>query len=122
MRLRRAVLFVKDLDRMAAFYQAALGLLPVPGGSSPGWLELDAGGTSLGLHAVPPEVAASLVIADPPVPREETPIKLVFEVPDLEVACQRLRAAGAVVGAPTPWRSCDALDPEGNVFQVAEGA
>src|SRR5262245_8402987 len=62
MRLATALVFVKDLARMTAFYRDALGLRLVPGASEDGWVELDAGGARLGLHAIPPAYADHIVI------------------------------------------------------------
>jgi catechol 2,3-dioxygenase-like lactoylglutathione lyase family enzyme len=119
MRLRCALLFVKELPKMTAFYQAALGLAEIPGRASDGYVELDAGGVTLGLHAIPAHLAAEIAIASPPVAREETPLKLIFEVPDLDAARAHLLAHGAQMMDVRPWGSCDGLDPEGNVFQIA---
>ena len=118
MKLRGAVLFVKEFDRMLGFYQGALGLAVLPG-QSEGWALLDAGGATLALHAIPEEFAKDIAISSPPAAREETPLKLVFEVPDLDAARAHLAAHGAVVLEPKPWGACDVLDPEGNVFQIA---
>lgn len=46
-RLGKAMIFAKDLQRMAEFYHEALGLPLIPGTSAPGWVELDAGGVRL---------------------------------------------------------------------------
>jgi predicted enzyme related to lactoylglutathione lyase len=118
MRLRGAVLFVKEFDRMLGFYRDGVGLAVLPG-QGEGWVSLDAGAMTLSLHAIPAEIASGIAIASPPVAREETPLKLVFEVPDLEAARAHLAAHGATVLAPKPWGACDVLDPEGNVFQIA---
>lgn len=113
----RAILFARDLERMTTFYRDALGLPILSGSPGEGWVELAAGDGRLGLHAIPPAIAAGITIRTPPEAREDTPIKLVFEVGDLAAARDRLTAHGAVV-MPRPWGSCDALDPEGNVFQI----
>jgi catechol 2,3-dioxygenase-like lactoylglutathione lyase family enzyme len=118
MQLRCAMIYAKDMTAMTAFYRDGLGLTPIPERSSDGWLEMDAGGVTVALHAIPPHIAADIVIASPPVAREETPIKLIFEVPDLEAARAFLMAHGAQMMDIRPWGSCDGLDPEGNVFQI----
>jgi catechol 2,3-dioxygenase-like lactoylglutathione lyase family enzyme len=118
MRLRRAIIFTKNIERMTAFYRDALGLIPLPDKSSEGWLELDAGGVALALHAIPGHIAKDIEIADPPTARERTPIKLVFEVPDIEVARIHLINHGAEMSEPSAWGSCDGADPDGNVFQI----
>ena len=118
MRLRRALIFTKNIERMTAFYRDALGLIPLPDKSSEGWLEFDAGGVALALHAIPEHIAKDIEIKDPPAAREGTPIKLVFEVPDVEVARINLINHGAVMSEPSAWGFCDGTDPEGNVFQI----
>lgn len=110
------MIFVKDLDRMTRFYRDAIGLAPRT--PSDDWVELDAGGATLALHAIPAELARGITIADPPVAREETPMKLVFEVADLDAARRHLISHGAVMFDVRPWGACDGLDPEGNVFQI----
>lgn len=119
-KLRCAMIYAKDMARMTAFYGDGFGLRVVT--DSPGWVELDAGGTLLGLHAIPAEIAKDIVVTSPPARREDTPIKLIFEVPDLNAAVAHLTARGAVMDEPNRWGSCDGLDPEGNVFQIAAAA
>jgi catechol 2,3-dioxygenase-like lactoylglutathione lyase family enzyme len=115
MELARAILFVKDLPRMAAFYRDTLGLPVVD--EQEGWVELAAGAASLGLHAIPDEIAAGITIETPASVREETPIKLAFAVADVAGQRARLVEAGVVMRDPRPW-GCDGIDPEGNVFQL----
>lgn len=117
-RLGTAVLFAKDLQRMAEFYQDALGLPEIPGASGPGWVELDAGGVRLALHAIPPRIARKIEITQPPRAREETPFKLLFEVDDLYAVRRRLVQFGATMFEPKNSGVCDGLDPEGNVFSL----
>jgi catechol 2,3-dioxygenase-like lactoylglutathione lyase family enzyme len=118
--LRRAMLFVKDIERMKAFYRDALQLRELPERAQDGWVELDAGGVSLALHAIPPQYAESIVIETPPRAREAAATKLVFEVDDLAAALQRLAQHGASMREPWAFGGCDGLDPEGNVFQVVQ--
>lgn len=118
MRLRRAIVFAKDLARMTEFYRDVLGLAALPERTQSGWVELDAGGATLALHAIPTSIAATIDIGDPPRRRSETPIKLVLEVDDLAATRAALVTRGAVVSEPTAWGSCDVLDPEGNVVQL----
>jgi predicted enzyme related to lactoylglutathione lyase len=121
--LHRTILFAKDMTRMAEFYHEALGLPLVSQPTDPGWVELDAGGARLSLHAIPPRVARQISITTPPRAREETPFKLVFEVEDVELMRRRLSTRGGTMFEPRaagsgPLGSCDGLDPEGNVFQI----
>jgi predicted enzyme related to lactoylglutathione lyase len=117
-RLGTAMIFAKDLKRMAEFYHEALGLPLAPGPSAPGRVELDAGGVRLALHAIPPRVARQIEITHPPRAREETPLKLLFEVDDLHAVRRRLVQFGATMFEPRSSGICDGLDPEGNVFSL----
>lgn len=110
-RLATAILYCKDLPRLAEFYASVLQARPIT--SSDTWVELP----QLGLHAIPPEIAHTIPIADPPLPREDTPIKLVFSVPDLAAAQARLVARAATFTV-RPFGACDVVDPEGNIFQL----
>ena len=119
MNLRTAMIFVADLPRMLAFYRDGLGLVPRLATATDRWVELDAGGGVVALHAIPAELLATLEdLTVPPQPREDTPIKLIFETEDLEGARAHLATCGATMGEVSSWGSCDGLDPEGNVFQI----
>ena len=114
MRLKSAMIYVKDLKRMAEFYTSVLGMKPISETQSNAWVEFDSG---LALHVIPDEIAAQIVITSPPEVREETPIKLFFGVTNLEIERQRLEQLGALV-IVRPWGGVDVVDPEGNVFQL----
>src|SRR6266700_6456600 len=118
MELRQAIIFVKDMERMTAFYQDGLGLRVNPERCQDGWVELDSGGAALALHMIPARIAERLEIATPPQAREKTPIKLVFEAVDVAAARAHLIAHGAVMFQPRDSGGCDGLDPDGNVFQI----
>jgi catechol 2,3-dioxygenase-like lactoylglutathione lyase family enzyme len=122
MKLRRAMIFAKDMTRMTAFYRDGLGLRLIPENRREDWVEFEAGGCLLALHAVPVEISKDIAIASPPEPRADTPMKLVFETPDLRVARSHLLSKGAVMHEPRSSSACDGLDPEGNVFQIVEVA
>ena len=57
------------------------------------------------------------MISTPPEPREETPLKLIFTVPDLAAERTRLAALGIEL-IERPWGTCDGMDPEGNIFTI----
>jgi catechol-2,3-dioxygenase len=113
MRLNRAILFVTDLPRMAAFYQAVLQSKPLPETQSDTWLEFRTGGAIFALHAIP----AHLAPIPSPKPQEDTPIKLAFAVDNLAAEQRRLESLNIPL-RPRPWGACDAIDPEGNIFQI----
>ena len=113
MRLKLALLYVKDLEVMTRFYENVLGAAVTE--RSPGYVVLDA---QLALHAIPPQYAADIAIAVPPVAREEAATKLVFVTDDVGAACVRVEALGGIA-LPERWPGArDVLDPEGNVFQL----
>jgi catechol 2,3-dioxygenase-like lactoylglutathione lyase family enzyme len=120
MELRRAMIFAKDMDRMTAFYRDGFGLRLIPEARQDGWVEFEAGGCTLALHAIPAELAKDIDITSPPHPRSDTPMKLVFETPDLQAARNHLLSQGAFMQEPRNWGACDGVDPEGNVFQIVE--
>ncbi|MCX6597553.1 MAG: hypothetical protein NTV70_14430 [Acidobacteria bacterium] len=115
MQLASALLYVKDLARLTAFYQSLLGTAPVK--EAAGWVEFDAGRATLMLHEIPGAVADQIVITTPPEPRDQTPLKLIFAVPDLAAERARLAAVGIDL-VERPWGSCDGMDPEGNIFTI----
>ena len=121
MELRSAILYVKDLEGMKRFYGEVLGTSPSTQGWTDAWATFETGGAWFSLHAIPAEIAKSIEIESPPIPREEHPVKLIFEVKDVELERERLEALGVQI-LRRPWQkpgeACDAVDPEGNIFQI----
>ncbi len=121
-----AVVFAKDLPRMARFYEQMLGMTVLH--AERGHVVLAGSGIELVMHGIPARIAARISIADPPLAREETPIKLFFPVPSLAEARVRAPALGGrLAPAAKEWvargfRACDGVDPEGNVVQFREPA
>lgn len=108
-----ALLFVKHLSTMTEFYRAVLG----PESSSSYGVEWRCDGWSFALHPIPDEVAQTIEIETPAVPREETPIKLIFAVEDVaSVRAAAVRLGGQAV--ERPWGAIDVIDPEGNIFAL----
>lgn len=116
------VLYAKDLARVAAFYQLVTGL-PVRE-TAGGHVRMEANGFQLVVLQIPPAIASGIVIATPPVPREETPVKPVFPVADVGAARSLATQLGGTLNGPEKEWSfdglvvCDGVDPEGNVFQL----
>ena len=75
MRMRSVMLFVQDIEWVAAFYEDYFGLIRT-GASEEGYLELDAGGVRLALHA------AKWCHGD----NSDSPAKIVFECQDVHAA------------------------------------
>ena len=115
--LKTSMIFAKNMDRMVAFYRDGLGL-PLIENRADGWASFDAGSATLALHAIPAGIAAGIEITEPPQAREDSAIKLIFATDDVAAARAHLQAHGATMSAPRGDKSCDGLDPEGNVFQI----
>jgi predicted enzyme related to lactoylglutathione lyase len=120
-----AVIYTKDVRRLVEFYSsvACIGVkeiqdaFAVLGGKS---------SSQLVIVRIPKRIADTIDIETPPVRREDTPVKLVFEVENIasarDLAAER---GGAMNAAGREWefeglKVCDGHDPEGNVFQLRE--
>jgi len=104
------ILYVEDMDRMVAFYEAAFGLEQTGGAPEHGFVRFDAGECDLCLHAG----RDGDVGAYAP--------KVVFAVADLEAARAHLETFDITLGevrSPAPdTRVVDGRDPEGNKFSI----
>jgi catechol 2,3-dioxygenase-like lactoylglutathione lyase family enzyme len=96
MALCGAMLFVKDVERMTAFYADVLGLKVMAKTRLDNWVEFESAGARFSLHAIPPEIASGMTIASPPVRRERSATKLTF------ARCRRRRYVGANRGDGPP--------------------
>jgi catechol 2,3-dioxygenase-like lactoylglutathione lyase family enzyme len=117
MRLFRAMIYVRDLPRMKEFYSEMLGVKPVNETWSEKWAEFNTGSVRFALHAIPADIAQQIEMSSPPRPREQDPVKLVFEVENVEAERHRLASLGVTM-VQRPWGSWDGIDPEGNVFGI----
>jgi len=121
MRLKSAMIYVRDLPRMRAFYVQMLGSAPVNTEWTDTWALFHAGGADFALHAIPGESAGRTDTASPPRPRETSPVKLTFAVDDVRAERARLEGMGVTIiqrAWQEPDEACDGVDPEGNVFQL----
>ena len=122
MRLLTAMLYVKDMQSMKRFYSELLGAGPDTKRSSVSFAVFDTGVARFALHEIPAELARNIEIASPPIPREHDPVKLIFDVEDVEETRARLESHGAQVLRrlwQKPGEACDMADPEGNIFQLS---
>jgi extradiol dioxygenase family protein len=71
-----AVVFAKDLPRVAKFYEEILSMTVAH--SEGDHVDLESSACQLVVHAIPKKIAASIRISTPPKRRTETPIKLFF--------------------------------------------
>lgn len=120
----RAGLFIyaKDLPRLAGFYESLLGMSRVHATSD--LVVLHSPDIQLVIHAIPPAIAASISISSPPEKRDDAALKFFFTVPSIAEAAASAHDLGGEV-MPERWqapgfRACNAIDPEGNIFQVRE--
>ncbi len=116
------VVYAKDEQRVAAFYAALLGVDPTE--VTPDFVVLESDALQLVVVRMPAEIVASVEVTDPPSVREDTALKPVFVVGDLDVARAAAAAAGGgIKPVEAEWRwgdgtVVDGFDPEGNVLQV----
>jgi predicted enzyme related to lactoylglutathione lyase len=115
-----AVVYAKDVQRLAAFYAQVAALRTVH--SAADHVLLQGHGFQLVVHAIPNAIARDIHIATPPALREDTAIKLSLPVADL-AAARALAATlgGGLRGPEAEWRydgavGCNGHDPEGNVL------
>lgn len=120
----RAGVFVyaKDLPRLAAFHVAVLGMRQVHADDD--IAVLASPDLQLLVHRIPAHIAADITIESPPVRREDCAIKFFATVPSLADAGTAAAALGGQL-FDERWQGpgfvvCNAMDPEGNVFQVRE--
>jgi len=116
--------YAKDLGRLASFYEEVVGMTRVH--ESPDFVVLDAQDVQMVVHQIPPHIAAGITIATPPVRRENAALKFFFTVRSLDVAHALIGRLGGVMFQER-WTSSsfvvrNAMDPEGNVFQLREPA
>jgi predicted enzyme related to lactoylglutathione lyase len=118
------MLFVKDFPVMRAFYERMLQTRPINTESTDSWALFAFGGAQFALHAIPAEAAGGIQISSPPKPREQSAVKLIFQVRDVAAERARLESMGVPLLQrewQNPEQSTDGVDPEGNVFQIAAG-
>jgi len=120
------VIFAKNIDEVAKFYQAVFNLTELSADNSHKVL----GNNSLELliHAIPKEIADNINIESPPAIRENTAMKPVYIVDSLDavrIACKGTSGGLKPDSQAFEFRNMkvlDGWDPEGNVFQVKQVA
>jgi catechol 2,3-dioxygenase-like lactoylglutathione lyase family enzyme len=119
-----ALIYAKDLERLASFYERLLPMARLH--TSDELVVLESPDIQLLVHAIPPHIASTVHIESPPRRREQTAIKLFFTVSSIAAARTTASALGGEVYTEQwqgpGFRACNACDPEGNVFQVRENA
>jgi catechol 2,3-dioxygenase-like lactoylglutathione lyase family enzyme len=117
-----AVLFVKDLRKVATFYATALAMGVVA--SDEHHFVLNCEGFELIVHQIPKAIADTIVLEEPPARRVSGAIRLDYPVGNIEECRRAARAlGGAIDEKPPDWADPGAkfffgYDPEGNQFGV----
>ena len=121
-----AVIYAKNIDRIAAFYSAVVGLREEARDKD--HIVLGSPGFQLVVLQTPGEIASQIDIIVPPQRRSMAAIKLVFFVRSITKVRTSVAEFGGVMNSPDKEWSfqgmivCDGLDPEGNVIQFREQA
>ena len=120
----RAILFVKDLERVAAFYAGALAMKRLSG--DPDHVVLECDGFELVVHQIPKPIAEAIVVTQPPMRRVGGAIRLDFPVASVADSRKLARSLGGEIDdAPPAWadRNTNLFfghDPEGNQLGVSQ--
>ncbi len=118
------VVFAKNKKRVSVFYQRTLGLKVIEEASTHDLLR--GPGIEIVVHAIPRAIASQITITRPPQPREESPLKPTFVVPDIEnVRAHATSTGGWLKPAEHAWTIrgasvLDGRDPEGNIVQFKQ--
>ena len=119
-----AVLYVKALDPMLAFYTRCVGLDARAVAERHATLTSEH--WSLSLVVADDAVTRTITLETPPRRRTNVPVKLAFEVESISQARSLLaQLGGRADPSDTEWdfdgfRRVDALDPEGNVITLLQ--
>jgi predicted enzyme related to lactoylglutathione lyase len=116
------VLWVENLEAAANFYSALLNGEKLH--ASEDFVNVSSKINSVLLHKVPDQYAVGITV--PPLIREDSVMKPVFEVGSIEAARQSVTNTSGQIKSSDTEQSygdivyCDGFDPEGNVIQLAQ--
>lgn len=117
-----AVIYAKDFIRIAEFYKNVVELEIRATDTT--HVRLESESFQLVVLQVPKRIAQTIKISEPPLRREDTPIKLDFFVQSINKTRNIVNELGGELnGAEKEWafgeyKVCDGHDPEGNIFQI----
>ena len=116
------LIYAKHLQTLSMFYERVLGATVLRADSEHKVLQTP--DVQLIIHSIPPEFAASIDVAVPPVPRDRQAIRPFFTVESLAVAERIAEEGGGKVWGPV-WpgpglRVRNVCDPEGNIVHLRE--
>ena len=110
--IARIILYVKDIETVAAFYQRFFNMKPLIGSAGKGWLELASplGGSHIALH----QAAKSQ--------KSGAAMKIVFAVADVPAFVRAKKRQGlrfGVIHQGPGFQFANAKDPAGNSISVS---
>jgi predicted enzyme related to lactoylglutathione lyase len=115
-------IYAKLADRLALFYMEVLGMRLQQHTAE--MMVLQAPGLELVLHAIPEAIARHITITEPPQPRENVALKFFASVNSFAAVRPLVVAHGGQLWEQSwqgpGFRVCNAMDPEGNMFQLRE--
>jgi predicted enzyme related to lactoylglutathione lyase len=118
------VIFSQDVPRLARFYEHVLGATAATEKS--GDIRLVTDLDEVLVHSISKKISANISVQTPPVPRDGSALKPVFEVQSLSSALKRVETNGGVVTNRTfrynGITRHDILDPDGNVIQLRDSS
>jgi predicted enzyme related to lactoylglutathione lyase len=116
------LIYAKDLALVASFYRVLLSMSEVH--ASDELVVLRSPNCELIVHRIPVHIAETIVVASPPVLREDTAIKPYFAVASFAEAAAHATSMGGALFGPQyegpGFRITNAYDPEGNIMQLRE--
>ena len=116
------LIYAKDFHRLAHFYEQVLHMQRLHADEH--IIVLESAALQLVIHAIPAEIARQVHIDTPPQRRADVALKFFVTVPAITEAAMAAEALGGQV-FDERWQGpgfavCNAMDCEGNVFQLRE--
>ena len=115
-------IYAKDTEHIAKFYESVASMSRLH--QSDELIVLQSPDIQLLIHQIPEQFANDITISSPPEKRENTALKFFFTVPGIADARTMAAAKGGEIFnescAGPGFTACNAMDTEGNVFQVRE--
>ena len=116
------LVYAKNAEQIAIFYESVAAMVRLHAREE--LIVLQSPDIQLVVHKIPEPLADQIDIASPPIKRENTALKFFFTVPDLDAIRHLATHLGGEVFNEN-WQgpgfiACNAMDPEGNVFQVRQ--
>lgn len=116
------LIYAKDFQALARFYEQVLDMQRLH--EDEHIIVLESAALQLLIHALPAEIAARVQVGKPPQRRADVALKFFVTVPAIAEAASVAQALGGQV-FDERWQGpgfavCNAMDSEGNVFQLHE--